>query len=49
MTESGQSADTLRPSATRIVDSVDDVSADWLTDARFSAGFYLVGLAGASQ
>jgi hypothetical protein len=38
MTESGQSADTLRPSTTRIVDSVDDIGTDWLTDALHQAG-----------
>jgi hypothetical protein len=38
MTEPGQSADTLRPSTTRIVDSVDDIGTDWLTDALHQAG-----------
>ena len=38
MTESGQSADTLRPPTTRIVDSVDDITADWLTEALHQAG-----------
>lgn len=38
MTESGRGADTLRPPSTRIVDSVDDVTAAWLTDALHHAG-----------
>jgi aminoglycoside/choline kinase family phosphotransferase len=38
VTESGRSADTLRPPTTRIVDSVDDIAADWLTDALHQTG-----------
>ncbi len=38
MTESGRSADTLHPPPTRIVDSIDDIGADWLTDALRQAG-----------
>ncbi len=38
MTEPGRSADTLRPPAIRIVDSVDEIAADWLTDALRQAG-----------
>jgi Phosphotransferase enzyme family len=38
VTESERSADTLRRSATRIVDSVDDIAADWLTDALHQTG-----------
>ncbi|WP_293048856.1 phosphotransferase [Mycobacterium sp.] len=33
MTASRPSADTLRSPAARIVDSIDDIGADWLTDA----------------
>ena len=38
MTESGRSADTLRQPTARIVDSVDDVTAAWLTDVLHHAG-----------
>jgi Phosphotransferase enzyme family len=38
VTESGRSADTLRPPTTRIVDSVDDIAPDWLTDALHQTG-----------
>lgn len=38
VTESGPSADTLRPPTTRIVDSIDDITTDWLTDALHHAG-----------
>ncbi|MBI2695742.1 phosphotransferase family protein [Mycobacterium nebraskense] len=33
MTESGPRANTLQPAATQIVDSVDDITTAWLTDA----------------
>jgi hypothetical protein len=39
VTESGRSADTLGPPATRIVDSLDEIATDWLTDALREAGF----------
>jgi Phosphotransferase enzyme family len=38
VTESAHSADTLQPRTTRIVDSVDEIAADWLTDALHRAG-----------
>jgi Phosphotransferase enzyme family len=38
VTESGRSADTLRSPAARIVDSIDDIGADWLTDVLRQAG-----------
>jgi Phosphotransferase enzyme family len=38
MTESGQIADTRRPPVAKIVDSVDDLTAAWLTDALRQAG-----------
>ena len=36
--ESGQIADTRRPPVAKIVDSVDDLTAAWLTDALRQAG-----------
>lgn len=38
MTEPGLSADTLRSPTTRIVDSIEDIGPDWLTDALRQAG-----------
>jgi aminoglycoside/choline kinase family phosphotransferase len=38
VTESGRSGDTLRAPTTRILDSIDDIGADWLTDALRQTG-----------
>jgi len=38
VTEPGPAANTVRPPTTRIVDSVDDITADWLTGALHHAG-----------
>jgi hypothetical protein len=38
VTESGPTADTLHPPAIGIADSIDDITADWLTVALHHAG-----------